>query len=524
MTNVVLTGPRHADDQKRHDQLIWWTVFTVMTFGGLLIAGFARRRFGEPFLGLSLGILLVMVLSWTYRPRATLYVTIFLTVVSDIVTVGWFPFAKNLSSRESISFVSDSLTISPLDISLTVGLVLTAASQYARTGRLVPPSPLTRPLVVFTGFVVIGFFRGLLLGGRGDTRVAVLEARPLFYILMTYVIAVNVCTHRKHLRYAFWWAISGVIVQVMLSIEYVNRLEPAAREALDSLNEHGSTLGHNLVIVTAFGLITLGVKALVPRLLMLVALVPTMYVVFISQRRSGIAALAIAFVILLAVLFWRRKSQFWVLTPILLIVGVGYLGAFWNSTASAGFPAQAIKSIVAPGSATEEDRSSDLYRVIEGYDINFTIRSNPLLGVGFGKPFYRPVPLPDISFFELNAFLPHNAILWIWLKTGIGGFAAMFYFFTRVVVLGARRVRELPRTIDLVVAQSALLFVIMYVMFSYVDISWDARNTVLLALAARICSEPAIAAPSGHDEAKPADEPQVVSTPTSSTIEATASA
>ncbi len=524
MTSLITTAPRHSDDQERHDRLVWWLVFALMSAGGLMIAGFARRRFGEPFLGLSLAILLVMVLSWTYRPRATLYLTIFLTMVSDIVTVGWFPFAKNLSSRESISFVADALTISPLDISLTVGFVLTAASQYARTGRLVPPSPLTRPLLVFTAFVVIGFGRGLFLSGRGDTRVAVLEARPLFYILLTFAIAMNVFTERRHLRYAMWWALAGVVVQVLLSIEYVNRLEPAEREALESLNEHGSTLGHNLIIVTAFGVLALGVKALVPRLLLLAALVPTVYVVFISQRRSGIAALAIAFAMILVVLFWRRRAQFWVLTPILVIVGVGYLGAFWNNESSAGFPAQAIKSIIAPGSATEEDRSSDLYRVIEGYDINFTIRTNPLLGVGFGKPFYRPVPLPDISFFELNAFLPHNALLWIWLKMGFGGFAAMFYFLAKVIVLGSRRLRELPRTIDLVVAQSALLFVVMYTAFTYVDISWDARNTVLLALAARICADPVIRPRSAPDRSEDGAESQVSPTPaTPATIDATAS-
>ncbi len=92
---------------------------------------------------------------------------------------------------------------------------------------------------------------------------------------------------------------------------------------------------------------------------------------------------------------------------------------------------QAVKTVIAPGQLSLEDQSSDLYRQIEAYDIWYTIRSNELFGVGFGQQFLRPWQLPDISFFVFWEYMPHNSILWIWMKMGIGGFMAMLYLIAR---------------------------------------------------------------------------------------------
>ena len=70
-----------------------------------------------------------------------------------------------------------------------------------------------------------------------------------------------------------------------------------------------------------------------------------------------------------------------------------------------------------------------MYRTVENLDINATINAKPLTGLGFGQKFYRPFPLPDISFFLFYEYIPHNSILWIWIKTGVGGFVAMLFLF-----------------------------------------------------------------------------------------------
>ncbi len=115
---------------------------------------------------------------------------------------------------------------------------------------------------------------------------------------------------------------------------------------------------------------------------------------------------------------------------------MAYVGAFWSSSSTIAFPAQAVKTVVAPDSLGAADQSSDQYRDIENYNLNYTIRADPIAGQGFGRPFLRPIPLADISVFELNAYLPHNSLLWIWIKMGFLGFVTVLYLFA--VTLHAR--------------------------------------------------------------------------------------
>ena len=224
----MITLRSDRTDRPRTGRLAWWAGYTVVVVGGLMIAAIARRRIGEPWLGLSLALVLLLLLGWVLRPRATLYATLFLTAVSDQVTVYWFPFVKNLSSRESISFVADALTISPLDLTLGAGATLACLRHYSRTGRILPRTPLTLPIVVFTVFVVYGYARGLASGG--DIRVAVLEGRALFYIGLVFVIATLECTETSHFRHGLYAILAGVTFINLL--RSVGAPPPPARQPL----------------------------------------------------------------------------------------------------------------------------------------------------------------------------------------------------------------------------------------------------------------------------------------------------
>jgi O-antigen ligase len=156
---------------------------------------------------------------------------------------------------------------------------------------------------------------------------------------------------------------------------------------------------------------------------------------------------------------------------------------FWHSSGTLGFPAQAIKSVVAPSELSQRDQSSDAYRVAESHDIVFTIKSSPLTGIGFGKPFYRPIPLPAITVFQLSQYITHNSILWVWMKVGVLGFLAMLYLFGSTISTGARNLLRIQRGPFAVVTFVSVAYVTMYAVFCYVDIGWDRQNMLLLGLA-----------------------------------------
>ena len=469
-----------------YNRLAWWVAYGAVCSIGLVIAGLSYQRSAQLYLGLCLTLWAILLAMWVRFPRVALGTTIAITLISDLVTVSWFPFLKNLSSYESIAYVSDAIVLTPMELTLIWALTVTAYRNISSIGRPFVSAPLLRPMIALLAFTASGLIIGLSRGG--DSRAAIYEARPLLYLPLIYLLVVNVCRTTTDYRRMFAAAIVGVYIQSLLSLRYLTRLPAAAKVDLETLNEHGSAIGMNLVFtMTILALAYRGISWRI-RWGLVFATIPVLWVYLIAQRRAAIVALGAAMVIFAVVLFWRQRRTFWKVVPLATIVIVGYTGAFWNSDSSAGFPAQAVKSVISPDSVSAKDKSSDDYRKIENFDLNYTIRSSPLTGQGFGKPFLRPVALPDISNFEFNAYLPHNSLLWIWIKMGFFGFVTVLYLLGRTLMLGADRVRRSEAGLDLLVTSNAVMFVVMYAMYIFVDVAWEARNVTLLALSMGLCT------------------------------------
>ena len=154
--------------------------------------------------------------------------------------------------------------------------------------------------------------------------------------------------------------------------------------------------------------------------------------------------------------------------------------------------------MISPTQVSAADQGSDVYRQMENFDTSATIHAKPITGLGFGHKFYRPVQLPDISkFFPFFEYIPHNSVLWIWIKAGIGGFVAMFFLFGAATRAGVRSTILLARGRSCALAFAAVAYVVMYFVFAYVDIAWDMRSMVCLAIAFAFCSD-LIALPETH--------------------------
>ncbi|MGE5594541.1 MAG: O-antigen ligase family protein [Hyphomicrobiales bacterium] len=197
-----------------------------------------------------------------------------------------------------------------------------------------------------------------------------------------------------------------------------------------------------------------------------------------TSRRAGTLVVLTGLLTLGALLFRHRPVLITCLGAAALIAGTAYVGAYWNHEYGAlAQPARAIRSQIDPST---RDQSSDMYRETEKYNVAQTLRLNRLFGVGFGRPFIQFQPLPDLtSFWPLQHYVPHENVLWLWLKLGLAGTAVVLGF----TVIALRRLLNAasqlkPEDPRWVLAAICACVVLMYLAYSTVDIAFGTSRSV----------------------------------------------
>jgi len=442
---------------------------------GLISYGSAHQLFAPA----AVVVLLGMVVCVT-RPVWGVYFTVAITMLGDVSIFPSYPFIKNLSSPESILYLGEGLPVSPLELfllSLVFGWVIKMLATRTWTvyrGRLFIP------ILVFTGFLLIGLAWGV--GRGGAPAVAYWEIRAVLYLPVLFVLVTNLLERPEQYRRLLWLVMVTVTLNALFALNEYSSLTLVEREALESLGEHGAAVHAAALIVFTVAMWLFRRRGTSGRWLLLLMAVPVTWAFLLSERRAAMVALFAGVGLVVAVLRWHHRLRFRVVLPVLVLALTAYLGAFWNASGVPGFPATAVKSVVAPDQQSEEDQASDDYRDIERHDIVTTIRSNPVMGVGFGQRFLMPWPLPNISFFVFWEYITHNSILWIWMKAGIGGFVAMLLVFATALRTGARALLSAKDDVTRAVTVTSVAYVVMFAIFAYVDIAWDTRNVVLLAV------------------------------------------
>ena len=114
----------HDRSRARH---VYFAILGLTFIMGIV----AVVRAPEPF-PVALLVLVLACVAAFFRPVVGVYVLVFLTMVGDTVTMEWWPFTKNMSSRESIFFVNDQLFLSPLELLAGVTVVAWLIRQHRR--------------------------------------------------------------------------------------------------------------------------------------------------------------------------------------------------------------------------------------------------------------------------------------------------------------------------------------------------------------------------------------------------------
>jgi O-antigen ligase/polysaccharide polymerase Wzy-like membrane protein len=201
------------------------------------------------------------------------------------------------------------------------------------------------------------------------------------------------------------------------------------------------------------------------------ALLPVVLVVDLANnRRTSWLQLGACFIVLLTLvcirLPYRRRLAVAVLAGVTVAMAI-YLPLYWDRTGLLGQPARAIQSTFAPNS---RDASSDLYRQAENANLQINLMRSPLFGVGYGIPIDYIVPIVDLSRTDpFIKFIPHNNLLYIWLRLGAIGALAFWSFIGLVVVSACRLLRAADLRLALY-GSLVICAVINYLIMGYLDL------------------------------------------------------
>jgi O-Antigen ligase len=325
---------------------------------------------------------------------------------------------------------------------------------------------LGKQALLFGVALIFGIVRGLMAGA--DFNVVMWESRFLVAMVLCYVVAANTIRTQAH-------------VQALLRIVFIcvglSGLEGVWRKfALADAGLLGDVkefwFSHEGVVI--WGLLIFLVMARLAfggsrwqQLLGLPLTCTAVFAMLLSERRAGYIAAILAFVALALVLFVAQRKAFWLIAFPVLVAGAIYMPLFWNNTGTLGQPARAVRSISEPD---PRDAASNAWRDLEAINVRATIQSDPLLGIGFGRPFLQVVQVPSIAYFGFWNLEAHHNILWVWMKTGILGFICFFAFVLGGVSRGAWMIRTFKQSDYRVLAALTMCAVIMSLVFCYVDL------------------------------------------------------
>jgi hypothetical protein len=417
-------------------------------------------------LAIVTSVLLILIAVAAWRPRYGLYAVVTLTMFfepkEESVVMYWgYHWEYTISKWSDFQF----LIFSPLE------LVLIAATLSVLLGALVQRRPLQLPEMwwLIAGFLVLIAF-SLMYGisAGGDYNIGLWEVRSLCVAGLVALLTPSVLTRREHVLHLIKliaFAAVFLAIEVIWRRYFVIELSREGRVP-DLAYEHETPIILNFVIMLFVARLVWPASGRERLCILLVPLL--LYAEMVTERRAGWIGLDMGFVLIAIFVFrLKRKVFFFVVLP-LMILYMGYLGAFWNASGPLAQPARAVKSVVSPD---PRDEQSNNYRYIETANVRLNIHANPITGLGFGSEYVFYYSMPDLSFWPFWHYIPHNTFLWVWMKMGSFGILAFLMICGSGLVRGVqllKRANDDRAAPALVALVSCLLMLVVY---SYVDVA-----------------------------------------------------
>jgi hypothetical protein len=453
--------------------VLWLTVAAIVA---ALALGQLVLQIGVAAVVVPAGAMALAAIIW--KPKLGLFSVLMLVMLFEMASpdplmVPGKYFHYGLQSSLGISgFIA-----SPLELLLLFTLVIWLVRGFVLRNLDYRGGDLGWATGLFFVSLILGLIRGA--AGAGDMYVAFWEVRSLLYLGVTYVLAANMIKTRRDVSMlVVVFLVGNGLYAVEGAIRYVFMIRTNMLGVAPEFNySHEVVIFLAVVVLQALAQLVVG-GPLWRRVFGMLVGPMALFTLLVTGRRAGSIALAVAFVLMaLPWLVRHRKGVMLILLPGLFAAAV-YLPIFWTNTGILGQPARAVRSLV---SRDARDAWSNEYRDQEAINVRETIYSDPLLGVGFGRPFLFVVPLADLSWWPFWHYQPHHNVLWVWLKVGAPGFTIFCMLMFGSLALASSRALTLRDPTLTTFTYIAIASVVTSLVFCYVDLGLtNGRVTVLL--------------------------------------------
>lgn len=365
-------------------------------------------------------------------------------------------------------------------------LVVVIVRRMAIGKRPLNFGPLFPAIAFYTIMVGYGLVYGV--GTGGNWEFALWEARAQIYFFMVYIIIYNTIEEKRQLKRLLWVVLIAIAIKGMVGLwRFAVTLGGDLEKVTQLTKTTNSILSHEesyfFALFFLFGLILFLFRANRGQVgFIAAASIPVIISMMVNERRAGMLALfmGIAIAGFLAFYFDRSRRKMIVGSALIfaLILPV-YMASTWNMDGPIAQPTRAVKSLIAPD---ERDEGSNEYREIESLDVKYNIQMNPLLGRGFGKEIIFFIPLPDIStLFIFWDLIPHNTILWVWMRMGFFGFVAFWFMVGRGLTGSMLITKQLKDPYLKSVGVFTVIALVTWIFMGLVDMGLvDFRETILI--------------------------------------------
>jgi hypothetical protein len=418
------------------------------------------------------GLLLVGIGFWRSRPAPVV------AFLLGAALIDRYPDPRTGAVLAHLPFwrSAGSTHVYPFEVLLAMAVLAWVGQDVVRR-RLSPPrSRLAVGMWVLTGVALLGWVHGLLSGG--DFTVSLEELRPWLYLAAVYLLASRLVSSPRTLDVVLWALVLAIGLRAVYGIfrwQALSSLQPPPETIL----EHDDTVFFTIFVLLTLSLWALGHRGWLRRVATL--LLPFVVLADLANDRRTAWLLLPACLVLLAVVAWIRRPERRPRTALILAISIVvaglYVVAFRDSTGLVGAPAHALWSAFRPD---PRDLASDNYRAEELQNLSIDIHQVPLTGLGFGIRYGTPIPMVDVSttIDPLIFYIPHDTVLWVWLRMGVLGMGAFWWVVAAAVVAASRLVRDGD-------ARTALFgTVVLAAMICYLGQGWLDQGLASLRIAA----------------------------------------